>query len=183
MIQELLAEAGDAMSAVLEHTVQEFATVRTGRANPQILNRVSVEYYGARTPLQQLASTSVPEARMLMVTPFDKGILSDIEAAIRDAGLGLSTGNDGNVIRISFPILTEERRRELVKVVRSMGEDGKVGVRRVRRATKEDLEALEGEISEDEIRRGEKSLQDLTDQNTDTIDNLLAQKEQELLEV
>ncbi len=183
MIEELLAEAAIDMEQVVEHTAQEFATVRTGRANPQILSRVQVEYYGSRTPLQQLANVSVPEARLLMVTPFDKSILTDIEAAIREAGLGLTTGNDGNIIRISFPILTEERRRDLVKVVRGMAEDGRVGIRRARRACKEDLEAFEGEISEDDIHRGERSLQDITDAHTDKIDQQLAQKEQDLLEV
>ncbi len=183
MIDELLADAEERMAAAVEFTASEFATVRTGRANPQILQRISAEYYGARTPLQQLATISVPEPRLLVVHPFDKTALPAIEKAIQEADLGLSPSNDGQVIRLSFPTLTEDRRRDLVKVARQFAEEGRIGVRQVRRQVKEDLEALSGEISDDEIRRAEKQLQDRTDTNVAKIDSLLAAKEQELLEV
>lgn len=183
MIDDLLSDAAERMDAAVEHTVAEFATVRTGRANPQILQRVMVDYYGTRTPLQQLASISVPEPRMLLVQPFDRGSLGDVEKAIQEADLGLSPSNDGTVIRLAFPALTEERRKDLIRVVRSMAEEGRVSVRQVRRSTKDDIESLAGDVSDDDIRRAEKQLQDLTDRHTDRIDELLASKERDLLEV
>lgn len=183
MIGDLLTEAEHKMEAAVEHVAGEFGTVRTGRANPQLLQRISVEYYGSQTPLQQLASISVPEPRLLVVQPFDKTTISDIERGIQQSDLGLNPSNDGSVIRIAFPPLTEERRKELIKVVHRMAEDGKVSVRNVRRHSKTDMEALHGEISDDDIRRGEEDLQELTDGYCDKIDSLLGNKEEELLEV
>lgn len=183
MINDLLTEAELRMEAAVEHVGSEFATVRTGRANPQLLHRIQVEYYGSPTPLQQLASMSVPEPRLLVVQPFDRATVNDIERAIQQADLGLNPSNDGNVIRIAFPSLTEERRKELIKVVRHMAEEGKVSVRNVRRHSKTEMEELHGEISDDDIHRGEEELQKLTDRFTDRIDEILANKEEELLEV
>lgn len=183
MINDLLTESTQKMQAAVDHVASEFSTVRTGRANPQLLHRIHVEYYGSPTPLQQLASIAVPEPRLLVVQPFDKGTVNDIEKAIQSADLGLNPTNDGNVIRIAFPPLTEERRKELIKLVRHMAEEGKVSVRNVRRASKTDMEALHGEISDDDIRRGEDELQKLTDRFTERIDEILGNKEDELLEV
>lgn len=183
LVKELLAEADIKMQHAVEHTQGEFATVRTGRANPSILHRVMVEYYGVPTPLQQLASFSVPEPRSLLVQPFDKSSLQAIERAIQASDLGLNPSNDGNIIRLTFPILTEERRRDLIRVVRHHAEDGRVAIRNVRRHTKDDIESLSGDISEDDVRRGEKELQDLTDRMVARLDEFLAHKEEELLEV
>lgn len=183
MISDLLIEAETKMEGAVEHVASEFATVRSGRANPQLLHRINVEYYGSPTPLQQLASIAVPEPRLLVVQPFDKGSVNDIERAIQQADLGLNPTNDGSVVRIAFPPLTEERRKDLVKLVRHMAEEGRVSVRNIRRTAKSDMEALHGEISDDDIRRGEEELQKLTDRFTERIDKLLANKEEELLEV
>ncbi len=184
MIEDLLAEADQKMNQAIEHVQGEFATVRTGRANPGILHRIVVDYYGAPTPLQQLASFSVPEPRLLVVQPYDKNSIPAIEKALQTSSdLGLNPATDGNVIRLVFPPLTEERRKELIKVVRHMAEEGRVAVRNLRRHCRDDIEALKGEISEDEIHRGEKELQDVTDRQVARIDELLAHKEQELLEV
>lgn len=183
MTEEVLAEAGEKMDQAVEHVMSEFATVRTGRANPQILARVTVEYYGQPTPLLQLASVSVPEPRLLLVAPFDRSTINDIERAISQSDLGLNPSNDGQVIRLAFPPLTEERRDELVKVVRHMAEEGRIAVRNIRRHAKSDIEALHGEISDDDIRRAESELQDVTDRHTDRIDTLLEHKEAELREV
>lgn len=183
MITELLEDAGHKMEMAVEHVANEFSTVRTGRANPQLLHRIHVEYYGSPTPLQQLASISVPEPRLLVVQPFDKSSLGNVEKALQQSDLGLNPTNDGNVIRIAFPPLTEERRRDLIKVVRNMAEEGRVAVRNIRRHTKTDMEALHGEISDDDIRRGEDELQKLTDRFVERIDALLSNKEEELLEV
>lgn len=183
MISDLLTEAEHKMDMAVDHVASEFGTVRTGRANPQLLHRIQVEYYGSPTPLQQLASIAVPEPRLLVVQPFDKGTVSDIEKAIQQSDLGLNPSNDGSVIRIAFPPLTEERRKELIKVVRHMAEEGRVSVRNVRRHSKSEMEALHGEISDDDIRRGEDELQKLTDRFVDRIDSLLGNKEEELLEV
>jgi ribosome recycling factor len=183
MIRELLSDADRRMDQAVEHTLGEFGTVRTGRANPGILHKVMVDYYGTPTPLQQLASFSVPEPRLLVLQLFDKSALNNIEKAIQASDLGLNPSNDGNVIRLAFPPLTEERRRDLIRVVKHMAEDGRVAIRQIRRHTKDDIEALEGDVSEDDIRRGEKELQELTDQHTKRIDELMEHKEQELLEV
>jgi len=183
MIQESLADAMQKMDSAVEHVQAEFGTIRTGRANPGILHRVMVDYYGTPTPLQQLASFSVPEPRLLVVSPYDKASMGNVEKAINAAGLGLNPASDGVVIRLAFPPLTEERRKELIRVVRNMAEDGRVAIRNIRRHIKDDIEALEGEVSEDDIRRAEKELQDITDEHTARVDELLEHKEQELLEV
>ena len=183
MISDLLTEAEHKMEQAIDHVASEFSTVRTGRANPQLLQRITVEYYGSPTPLQQLASISVPEPRMLVVQPFDKSTVGDIERALQTSELSLNPTNDGNVIRIAFPPLTEERRKDLAKVVRGMAEEGRVAVRNIRRHSKTDMEAMHGEISDDDIRRGEDELQKLTDRYVEKIDGLLGHKEEELLEV
>ena len=181
MIDALLSEADTKMDQAVEHTAQEFGGIRTGRANAGILSRVTVDYYGTETPLQQLATFSVPEARMLIVQPFDKGSIAAVERAIQAADLGLNPSNDGNIIRLAFPSLTEERRRELVKVVHSIAEDGKIAVRNVRRHSKDRIE--DEDVSEDDVRRAEKELQVLTDAHTALIDEAVVRKEEELLEV
>ncbi|HEY7582628.1 MAG TPA: ribosome recycling factor [Acidimicrobiia bacterium] len=183
MITEVLAEAQRKMEQASEHVGSEFATVRTGRANPQILHRIQVDYYGSPTPLQQIASFSVPEPRLLVVHPYDRNSINAIEKAIKASDLGLNPSNDGTLIRLSFPTPTQERRKELIRMVRHMAEEGRVAVRNVRRHSKEDIEALHGEVSDDEIRRGEKELQDLTDRFVHRIDSLLTDKENELGEV
>ena len=183
MIEEFLGDARQKMDSAIEHVLGEFATIRTGRANPGILHRVVVDYYGTPTPLQQLASFSVPDPRLLVVAPYDKSSIGNVEKAISAAGLGLNPASDGVVIRLAFPPLTEERRKELIRVVRHMAEEGRVAVRNVRRHIKDGIETLEGEVSEDDIRRAEKELQDITDGHTSRVDELLEHKEQELLEV
>jgi ribosome recycling factor len=183
VIDELLAEAGAKMDQAVAHVQGEFATVRTGRANPALLHRVTVDYYGTSTPLQQLASVSVPEPQLLVVSPYDPSSLGGIEKAIQAAGLGLNPSNDGTVIRLAFPPLTEERRKELIRVVRQMAEEGRVAIRNVRRHTKDDIESLEGDVSEDDVHRAETKLQEITDAHIARLDELLAHKEEELLEV
>lgn len=183
MISDLLIEAEHKMELAIEHVASEFSTVRTGRANPQLLQRITVEYYGSPTPLQQLASISVPEPRLLVVHPFDKATVNDIERALQTSDLNLNPSNDGNLIRIAFPPLTEERRKDLIKVVRNMAEEGRVAVRNIRRHSKAEMEAMHGEISDDDIRRGEDELQKLTDRFVERIDQILGNKEGELLEV
>lgn len=181
MINELLQDANTRMDQAVEHAVQEFAGVRTGRANAGILSRVTVDYYGTQTPLQQLANFSVPEARMLIVQPFDKSSIAAVERAIHAADLGLNPSNDGNIIRLAFPALTEERRRELIKVVRGLAEDGRIAIRGVRRHCKDRIE--DEDVSEDDIHRAEKELQVLTDMHVKKIDEAVSRKEEELLEV
>ena len=183
MISELLSEARKKMEQAADHVASQFTTVRTGRANPQILHRVLVEYYGTPTHLQQLASFTVPEPRLLVVQPYDRSSINAIEKAIKASDLGINPSNDGIVIRLAFPALTEERRKELIKMVKHMAEEGRVAVRNVRRHSKEDIEALHGEVSDDDIRRGEKELQELTDRFVHKIDDLLSNKETELMEV
>ncbi len=183
MISDLLTEAEHKMEQAIDHVASEFSSVRTGRANPQLLQRITVEYYGSPTPLQQLASISVPEPRMLVVHPFDKSSVGNIERALQVSELGLNPTNDGNVIRIAFPPLTEERRKDLIKVVKNMAEEARVAVRNIRRHSKTDMEALHGEISDDDIRRGEEELQKLTDRFIEQVDRQLAHKEEELMEV
>jgi ribosome recycling factor len=183
VISDLLIEAEHKMELAIEHVASEFSTVRTGRANPQLLQRITVEYYGSPTPLQQLASISVPEPRLLVVHPFDKATVNDIERALQTSDLNLNPSNDGNLIRIAFPPLTEERRKDLIKVVRNMAEEGRVAVRNIRRHSKAEMEAMHGEISDDDIRRGEDELQKLTDRFVEKIEQLLGHKEGELLEV
>lgn len=185
MIDDILDEAELKMRGAVEHTMDEFAKIRTGRANPQLLTELKVEYYGAATPLQQIAGVTAPEARVLMVSPYDSSALRDIEKAIMTSDLGLNPSNDGKVIRVVLPELTEERRKQYVKLARERAEDGRVGVRNSRRSAKSDLEALEnaGDITKDDLRRAEDDLQKRTDTATDRIDELLKSKEAELLEV
>jgi len=185
MIDDLLADAKDRMKKTVESTSGEFATVRTGRATPHLLDRISVDYYGANTPLNQLANVAASEARLLTVTPYDKGALGLIEKAIQESDVGLTPSNDGNVIRLQIPDLTEERRKEMVKVVHGVAEDGRVAVRNVRRDVMADLRELkkEGEVGEDDERRGEEALQKQTDAAIAEIDALLKGKEEEILEV
>jgi ribosome recycling factor len=180
-----LKEADHKMERAAEVTREEFGGVRTGRATPAILNRVMVDYYGTATPMNQLASFSVPEPRLLVIQPYDRNAMAAMEKAIMQSDLGLSPSNDGQVIRLAFPQLTEERRKELIRVVHGRAEEGRVAVRNVRRHAKEELERLkkDGEISEDDLNRAEKELQKLTDQHIARIDELLSHKEQELLEV
>src|SRR3989440_10868595 len=182
LIDELLEDAKGRMAKSVEATKSEFGTVRTGRASPALLDRVHVDYYGASTPLKQLANISAPEARMLTVTPYDKSSIKAIEKSIMESDLGLTPGNDGNVIRLSIPELTEERRRELVRVVRGIAEDGRVAVRNVRRDIMPDLRELkkEGDVGGDDEHRAEDALQKLTDDRVHEIDNLLKGKEQEI---
>jgi ribosome recycling factor len=183
VIDELLTEAKSKMDQAIAHTVDEFSTVRTGRANPGLLSRITVDYYGTQTPLQQIAGFSVPEARMLLVQPYDKSSIQAIEKAIMSADLGLNPSNDGNLIRLAFPQLTEERRKDLIRMIRHLAEDGRVAIRNVRRHIKDDIESLEGDVSEDDVRRAEKTLQEMTDAHVHRIDGLVTKKEEELLEV
>lgn len=184
MIADVLQEAGDRMTKAVEVAKDDFNTVRTGRANPALYQRIPVDYYGSATPLGQIASVQAPEARMLIITPYDKTALKDIERAIATApNLGGSPSNDGTIIRVVIPELTQDRRKEFVKVVRDKGEHAKVSVRNVRRTAKDDLDALTGEVSDDEIARGEKELEALTKRHVDQIDEALKRKEAELLEV
>lgn len=184
MIADVLSDATARMQKAVEVAKDDFATVRTGRANPQLFQKIMVSYYGTPTPLAQLASLQNPEARTLVVTPYDKGALKDIEQAIRDTpNLGANPSNDGNLIRVTLPELTEERRKEFVKIVRSKAEDAKVSVRNIRRKAKDDLDALKGEVGDDEVARGEKELEQITKTNVDAIDEALKRKEAELLEV
>ena len=185
MIDETLLETIEKMEKAIEHVQGQFTTVRTGRANPALVEKLSVEYYGAMCPVQQLASFQIPDARTLVVKPHDRGSLNVIEKAIRDSDLGLSPTNDGTVIRVNFPALTEERRKEYVKVVKNMAEDGRVALRNIRRDARKALESAEknGEISKDELERAEKELEKVTHDHVDTIDKAFVRKEQELLEV
>jgi ribosome recycling factor len=183
VIQELLQDARERMGKSIEATRHEFATVRTGRASPHLLDRVQVDYYGASTPLKQLANVAATEARLLTITPYDKSAIKQIEKAILESDLGLTPSNDGNLIRLTIPELTEERRKELVKVIHALAEEGRVAVRNIRRDCMHDLRELrkEGEAGEDEERRAEAELQKLTDARVAEIDELLKGKEEEIL--
>ena len=185
MIPETIAETREKMHKAVVHLLEEFGTVRTGRANPGVVEKLRIDMYGSETPLQQLASFSVPEPRLLVIQPYDKSSIKAIEKAIQGSDLGVNPSNDGTVIRLSFPQLTEDRRKELVKVVRSRAEDAKVTARNVRRAARDGLDKLEkdGEISRDELERAEKDLDKLTQDAVAEIDTHLGQKERELLEV
>jgi ribosome recycling factor len=184
VIADVLAEADSRMTKAVEVARDDFNTVRTGRANPALFQRILVDYYGSPTPLGQLASLQAPEARMLIVTPYDKSSLKDIEKAIATApNIGGNPSNDGQVIRVIMPELTQDRRKEFVKIVRGKGEDAKVSVRNIRRRAKDDLDALKGEVSDDEVARGEKELETLTRKHVEQIDEALKRKEAELLEV
>jgi ribosome recycling factor len=185
MIDELLADAKERMQKSVDSTRNELATVRTGRASPHLLDRLDIDYYGAQTPLKQLAQVAATDARMLTVTPYDKSSIKAIEKSIMESDLGLTPGNDGNVIRLTIPELTEERRKELVRVVRGIAEDGRVAVRNIRRDVMHDLRELkkEGEAGSDEEHHGETELQKHTDAAIGEIDSLLKGKEEEILEV
>ena len=185
MIEETLLEAEEKMEKAVAVAKDDFAAIRTGRAHPAMFNKIVAEYYGAVTPINQLASFSVPEPRMAIVSPFDKSSLRVIEEAIRNSDLGVNPSNDGSIIRVNFPQLTEERRREYIKVARNKGEDAKISIRAVRRKAKDVLEKLnkDGEAGEDEVRRAEKELEDVTARYVAQVDELLKHKEAELLEV
>lgn len=185
MTEETLIDAIDKMDKAVEHVQGQFQTIRTGRAVPALVEKLTVEYYGAPVPLQQLAAIQVPEARQLLVKPHDHSTLGAIERAIRDSDLGVNPNNDGVVIRLNFPALTEERRRDYVKVVKNMAEDGRVAVRNIRRDARKHLEASEkaGEISADDLERAEKELEKITHEHVERIDAAVGRKEHELLEV
>jgi ribosome recycling factor len=185
VIEETLLEAAEKMEKAVEVAKEDFAAIRTGRANPALYAKVMVEYYGTPTPLQQLASFQVSDARTILITPFDKTALRDIERALSDSEVGANPSNDGAVIRVVLPELTQERRKEYVKIVKGKGEDAKVSIRSIRRKAKESLDRLvkDGEVGEDDGARGEKELDSLTKQHTDSVDELVKRKEAELLEV
>jgi ribosome recycling factor len=184
-VEETLRDAEQKMRAAVSFAQEELSSIRTGRANPKLLDRLTVDYYGTHVPINQLASFSVPEPRLLVIQPFDRSAMVAMEKAIMSSDLGLTPSNDGNVIRLAFPPLTEERRRDLTKLAKDRGEEGRVAVRNVRRHAKDSLERLEREhaISEDELRRSERELQRLTDQFVREIDDILEHKEKELMEV
>lgn len=185
LVEVVVEEARDKMVKAVEHVRSEFSAVRTGRASPALVEHLMVDYYGTPTPLRQIAGFTVPDAMLLVVSPYDKSSLSAIEKAIQGSDLGINPSNDGTVIRLAFPPLTEERRKELVKVVRHKAEEGRVAIRNLRRATRHELEALEkdGSISSDELERVEKEVEKITQQQVTAVDQLLAHKEKELLEV
>lgn len=185
LIEVALEECAERMRKVVEHTRAEFATVRTGRASPALVEKIRVDYYGSEVPLQQIAGFAVPEPRVLVVNPYDKGAMKAIERALSSSDLGINPNNDGQVIRLVFPELNEERRKEFVKVVKHQAEEGRVAVRNVRRATRHELETLEhtGDISSNDLDRAEKELESLTHGQIAAIDVVLGHKEQELLEV
>ena len=184
-IEDFLADAKRRMDKSIEATHHEFNSIRTGRASPALLDRITIDYYGTPTPLKSLASISAPEPRLLVVQPFDPGAIKNIERAVQESDLGLTPGNDGKVVRLPIPALTEERRKDLVKVVRRVAEDGKVAIRNVRRDIMQHLKELvvNGDVGDDEERRGEAQVQKLTDEHTKSIDDLLKVKEAEIMEV
>ena len=186
MIQDdVLAETKEKMAKARDHLQGEFGSIRTGRASPIFVEKLKVDYYGSEVPLQQLAGFSVPEPRLLVISPYDKGSIKAIEKAIQASDLGITPSNDGSLIRLAFPQLTAERRKEMVKIVKHRAEEARVAVRNLRRSARHDLEAFqkEGELSEDDLDRAEKDLEKLTHEYVAEIDNLAAHKEQEMLEV
>lgn len=183
MVDDLVNDAGDRMAKSVEATRAEFQTVRTGRANPQLLDRIVVDYYGSPTPLNQLAGVQTPDPRSLVISPYDASALGEIERAIQESDLGLTPSNDGKIIRLSIPQLTEERRKELVKVVRQIAEDGRVAVRNVRRDAIADIQSLASEVGADELHRAEEKVQKLTDDHVGQIDAALKQREADIMEV
>jgi ribosome recycling factor len=185
MIDDLLADAKEHMEKSVEATRHKFASVRTGRASPALLDRINVDYYGAQTPLKQLATVNAPESRLLTVQPYDKSSIKSIEKAILESDVGLTPSNDGNIIRLSIPELTEERRKELVKVVRGITEEGRVAIRNIRRDCMHDLRELKeaGEAGSDDEHRAETGLQKLTDEKIAELESALKVKEEEILEV
>jgi ribosome recycling factor len=185
VIEETLLDAIDKMEKAVEHVQSQFTSVRTGRASPAIVEKLVAEYYGSMVPLQQLAGFQVPEARQLIIKPHDRASLGAIEKAIRDSDLGVSPSNDGVIIRLNFPPLTEQRRKEYVKIVKNMAEDGRVAVRNIRRDARKHLDAAEkaAEISANELERAEKEIERITHEHVELIDKAFGRKEQELLEV
>ncbi len=185
MIDETLLEAEEKMDKAVEVAKEDFSTIRTGRANAQMFSKILVDYYGSPTPLQQLASFAIPEARTVIITPYDRAAMPDIEKSIRDSDLGVNPANDGTIIRINLPQLTEERRKDYIKLARHKAEDARVSVRNVRRHAKEELDRLvkDGEAGKDDGARAEKELEQVTKRHVDNIDDLLQHKESELLEV
>ncbi|MDG6104472.1 ribosome recycling factor [Dactylosporangium aurantiacum] len=185
MIEEALFEAEEKMERAIEHAKEEFAVIRTGRATPAMFGKVMVDYYGTPTPLPQMSSIAIPEPRMAIIKPYDASVIGAMERAIRDSDLGVNPNNEGTQIRINLPQMTEERRREMIKIARQKAEDARVAVRNVRRKAKEELDRIvkDGEAGEDDGRRGEKELDDLTHRFVAQIDELLKHKESELLEV
>jgi ribosome recycling factor len=185
VIEETLFEATDKMEKAVEVAKEDFASIRTGRANPALYAKVMVDYYGTPTPLQQLASFQVSDARTILITPYDKSALREVEKALSDSEVGANPSNDGNVIRVVLPELTQERRKEYVKIVKGKGEDAKVSIRSIRRKAKESLDKLvkDGEVGEDDGVRGEKELDSLTKKHVDAVEDLVKRKEAELLEV
>jgi ribosome recycling factor len=185
VINDILNEADSKMDKSVEATREEFAAIRAGRAHPSMFSKIVVDYYGSPTPLQQLASFTAPEARVIMIQPYDQGAMSNIEKAIRDSDLGVNPADDGRIIRCVFPELTEERRKEYIKVAKGKAEDGRVAVRNLRRTAKQNLEKLEkdGEVGKDDVTGAEKRLDAITKQHTESIDEMLKNKEAELLEV
>jgi ribosome recycling factor len=185
MIDDTLLEAEEKMDKAVTVAQEDFSNIRTGRVHPGIFSKITAEYYGTQTPLNQLASFHVPEPRMIVIQPYDKGSLGAIEKAIRNSDLGVNPGNDGVLIRVVFPELTEERRREYIKTARSKAEDSRISIRNIRRHAKDALDKMvkNGEVGEDEARRAERELQELTDSYVTRIDELLKHKEAELLEV
>jgi ribosome recycling factor len=185
MIDDTMLEAEEKMEKAIEVAKEDFATIRTGRANASMFNKLTVDYYGSRTPLQQLASFQTPEARTILITPFDKSAMAEIEKTLRDSDLGVNPNSDGTVIRINLPQLTEERRKEYIKHARTKAEDAKISIRNVRRKAKEEIDHLVkgGEIGEDEGSRAEKELEVFTKKHVENVDSILKVKESELLEV
>ena len=185
MIDQILSEAEAKMDKAIEVAREDLSSIRTGRANPAMFNKIVVEYYGTPTPLQQLASFASPEARLIIVSPFDKGVVTQIEKAIRDSDLGVNPSTDGQVIRVPLPQLTEERRKEYIKQAKGKAEDSKISLRNIRRNAKDALDKMQkdGEAGEDDIRRAEKHLDEVTNKHVSTIDDILKHKEAELLEV
>ncbi len=185
MINDILKEADGKMDKSVEATREEFAAIRAGRAQPSMFNKILVDYYGTPTPLQQLASFTAPEARVILIQPYDQGAMKNIEKAIRDSDLGVNPADDGKLIRCVFPELTEERRKEYIKVARAKAEDGRVAVRNLRRTAKQHLEKLakDGEVGEDDVTGAEKRLDGMTKKHTEAIDDMLKHKEAELIEV
>ncbi|HEY8621533.1 MAG TPA: ribosome recycling factor [Dermatophilaceae bacterium] len=185
MIDETMLEAEEKMEKAIEVAKEDFATIRTGRANAAMFNKVTVDYYGSQTPLQQLASFQTPEARTILITPFDKTSIAEIEKTLRDSNLGINPNSDGNVIRVNLPQLTEERRREYIKLARTKAEDAKISIRNIRRKAKEEIDHLvkDGKIGEDEGTRAEKELETFTKKHVENVDTILKVKESELLDV
>jgi ribosome recycling factor len=185
MIDDTMLEAEEKMEKAIEVAKEDFATIRTGRANASMFNKLTVEYYGARTPLQQLASFQTPEARTILITPFDKTAMAEIEKTLRDSDLGINPNSDGTVIRVNLPQLTEERRREYIKLAHTKAEDAKVSIRNIRRKAKDEIDHLvkDKQIGEDEGARAEKELEIFTKKHVDNVDAILKVKEGELLEV